>query len=151
MKSLLRDLCSALGPYCTNCIGAKWSVFSDACTVTKIGAMTYTMYNQCPLERQSAGPVKHRDNHGWEATGHRSNEPLGLELITALPTCTLTCIQCSKGHKCLDITDARLTKFCYGLTMLDGGLCKITICIQRLMVAAAVSKTLNCCVPMTAI
>ena len=28
-KSLLRDLCSALGPYCTNCIGAKLSVFSD--------------------------------------------------------------------------------------------------------------------------
>ena len=31
-KSLLRDICSYLGPYCTNCIGAKWSVFSDTVT-----------------------------------------------------------------------------------------------------------------------
>ena len=32
LKSLLCDFCSALGPYCTNCIGAKWSVFSDTVT-----------------------------------------------------------------------------------------------------------------------
>ena len=32
MKSLLRDLCSTIGPYCRNCIGAKWSVFSGTVT-----------------------------------------------------------------------------------------------------------------------
>ena len=33
MKSLLRDLCSVLGPYCKKCICAEWSVFSDPVTI----------------------------------------------------------------------------------------------------------------------
>ena len=35
-KSLLRDLYNALGPYCTNCIGAKGSVFSDMVTIVEV-------------------------------------------------------------------------------------------------------------------
>ena len=38
-KSLLRDICSNLGPYCTNFIGAKWSVFSDMVTYNYAGAL----------------------------------------------------------------------------------------------------------------
>ena len=47
-KSLLRDLCSALGPYCKKCICAEWLVFSDLarwkCTLTA----TWCMYPPPP-------------------------------------------------------------------------------------------------------
>ena len=33
-KSLLRDLGSALGPYCTNCVSTKWYGFRNAVTYT---------------------------------------------------------------------------------------------------------------------
>ena len=41
VKSLLHDLCSALGPYCIHYIGAKWSVFSDTVTYVFSDTVTY--------------------------------------------------------------------------------------------------------------
>ena len=63
MKSLLRDLCSALGPYC---IRAKWLVFSD--TVTYIyryillygenAALKSQVWGSLTLVQQDSSSVK---------------------------------------------------------------------------------------------
>ena len=49
VKSLLRDICRALGPYCTYCNGDKWSVFSYTVTFNNNYKLTLKTVFKLPI------------------------------------------------------------------------------------------------------